>query len=146
MVIDAATLCDSVAVTVAAEITPGAKARQISDVPSCEFVRLTSAQLIPAPFTPVTVIPDELASVAINASSNSFPAVVENAADEMVVLEVDRSVDAIASVARAPNAGADTKETAKTTARCRPKASIIALRGESVWFNMGLTDPFKRSE
>jgi len=145
IVMDAAALCDKVAVTLPAEITLGAKARQISAVPSCEFVRLTRAQLTPAPLIPVTVMPDELASVAINASNNSFPDLVENAAEVMLVLELDRSVDAIASVARAPNAGADIRKTAKTTARCRLKMSIIALGGGSVRYNMGLADPFNRS-
>jgi hypothetical protein len=132
IVIDAATLCDRVAVTVAEEITPGANARQISVVPSCEFVRLTSAQLTPAPLTPVTVIPDEFASVAINASNNSLPDLVENPAEVMLLAALDRSVDAITSVASAPNAGADIRKTAKTTARCRLKMSIITLGGGSV--------------
>jgi hypothetical protein len=132
IVIDAATLCDRVAVTVAEEINPGANARQISEVPSCEFVRLTSAQLTPAPLTPVTVIPDEFASVAINASNNSLPDLVENPAEVMLLAALDRSVDAITSVASAPNAGADIRKTAKTTARCRLKMSIITLGGGSV--------------
>jgi hypothetical protein len=73
-----------------------------------------------------------LASVAINASNSSFPLLVENAAEVMLLLELDRSVDAIASVARAPKAGAVIRKTAKTTARCRLEMSIITLGGESV--------------
>jgi hypothetical protein len=95
-------------------------------------VRLTSAQFTPAPLTPLTIIPDEFASVEIKASNNSFPDLVENAAEVMLLLELDRSVDAIASVARAPTAGAVIKKTAKITMRCRLKMPIITLGGKSV--------------
>ena len=89
-------------------------------------------------------MPGDFASVAINASSSSLPDLVENAAEEMLLLALDRSLDVIASVARAPNAGAAIKKTAKTTARCRLELSTITLGGGSVRFNMGLTDPFNR--
>jgi hypothetical protein len=78
------------------------------------------------------MIPDEFASVEIKASNNSFPDLVENAAEVMLLLELDRSAGAIASVASAPNAGAVIKETAKTTMRCRLKMPIITLGGKSV--------------
>src|ERR1035437_9377945 len=48
-VMDAATLWDKLAVTVALERTDGANARQISAVPSCEFVRLTNIHVALAP-------------------------------------------------------------------------------------------------
>ena len=72
-------------------------------------------------------MPGDFASVAINASSSSLPDLVENAAEEMLLLALDRSLDVIASVARAPNAGAVIKKTAKTTARWRLKMSTITL-------------------
>src|SRR5256885_13380512 len=55
-IIDERTLCETVAVTVALERIAGEKARQISAVPLCAFVRLTSAQVRDAPVTPVTVV------------------------------------------------------------------------------------------
>src|SRR3954468_20856498 len=55
-VIDESTLCETVAVTVALKRTAGAKARQISAVPLCVFVRLTSAQVRDPPVMPVTVV------------------------------------------------------------------------------------------
>ena len=129
IVIDAATLCDKVAFTVTADSKAGAKALQISAVPSWAFVRLTSAHVTPPPLTPVTVMPEELASVAINASRSSFPDFVEND-DVMLLLALDRSVEVIASVARAPNAGAMRRKMMETTTRCRLKMSIITLGGK----------------
>src|SRR5256712_3153929 len=55
-VIEDTTACDSVAVTAALLSAVGAKARQISLVPDCTFVRPTSAHVRPAPVTPVTVV------------------------------------------------------------------------------------------
>jgi hypothetical protein len=55
-VIDETTLCDMVAVTETPVNGAVAKARQISDVPLCTFVLTTSAQVNPAPETPVTVV------------------------------------------------------------------------------------------
>jgi len=55
-VIDAAVDCESVAVTVTFVSVAGAKALQISAVPLCTFVRLTSARVKPPPATPVTVV------------------------------------------------------------------------------------------
>ena len=55
-VIDPATDCDSVAVTLTLASVAGANARQISDDPLCAFVRFTSAHVKPAPLTPVTVV------------------------------------------------------------------------------------------
>ena len=57
-VMDERTLCEIVAVTVALERAVGAKARQISAVPLCAFVRFTSAQVRDPPVTPVTVVLD----------------------------------------------------------------------------------------
>ena len=78
-VIEAATLCDRVAVTVALLKTAGAKARQISAVPSWVLVRFTSVQVRLPPVTPVTVTPLVVASLETNASSNSFVLAVVNA-------------------------------------------------------------------
>jgi hypothetical protein len=78
-VIDADTDCDSDAVTVTLLSADGANARQISDVPSCTFVRATSCQVRDPPVTPVTVIEEAMPSVEMNASSTSFGAMVENA-------------------------------------------------------------------
>src|SRR6266850_1986237 len=51
IVIEETVVCDSVAVTVTLVIIAGAKARQISDVPRCAFVRPTSTHVRPAPVT-----------------------------------------------------------------------------------------------
>ena len=48
--------CERVAVTEIFVSGAMAKARQISAVPSCTFVRLTSCHVNPPPATPVTVI------------------------------------------------------------------------------------------
>jgi hypothetical protein len=104
-VIEAATLWEIVAFTVTLDSFFGAKARQISAVPSCTFVRRTKTHVSPAPLTPVTVTLADLASVAMNASSNSFAEVVENDGDVMLVLELDESVDTLISVAIEPHAG-----------------------------------------
>ena len=56
IVTEDATLCERVARTVAFVSTVGAKARQISVVPFCTFVRRTSTQVKPPPVTPVTVV------------------------------------------------------------------------------------------
>ena len=48
--------CENVAVAVALERVDGAKARQISAVPPCAFVRTTIFQVNPAPVTLVTVM------------------------------------------------------------------------------------------
>jgi hypothetical protein len=104
-VIEAATLCDSLAVTVTLERADAAKARQISAVPNCAFVRRTSAHVRLAPVTPVTVIPAEFPSVATKASSNSFPEAVLNVGVAIVVAELDRSVAFSTSTARLLQAG-----------------------------------------
>jgi len=61
-------------------------ARQISDVPRWTLVLRTSVQLKPVVVTFVTVILGvDTPSVAINASSNSLPAVVEKVPVWMLV-------------------------------------------------------------
>jgi len=98
-VIDEETLLDSVAVTMTPLNVEGAKARQISAVPFCVLVRFTRAQVNPAPVRPETVVlVPEAASVAINASSSSFPAVVEKLAVFTVELELPWSADIFASI------------------------------------------------
>src|SRR5262245_48132751 len=93
-----AALCARVAMTVTALNGEAANARQISDVPFCVFVRLTSTQVRPAPLTPVTVVFGPLVqSVEINANNSSLPAVVENADVATVVLAVPWSANTVAS-------------------------------------------------
>src|SRR5712692_212219 len=55
-VIEEATLVESVAVTVTPVSPEGAKARQISAVPLCTFVRTARTQVRPAPVTPFTTV------------------------------------------------------------------------------------------
>lgn len=112
-VIEAATLCDRVAVTVALVKIAGEKARQISDVPSCVLVRFTSVQVRLPPVTPLTVMPALFPSVATNASSNSLVLVVVNAAETMLVPVVPRSFVAVWSIA---NCAVEVKVTAVTLA------------------------------
>jgi hypothetical protein len=89
-VMDAATFCESVAVTDTALSGVVAKARQISAVPLCTFVLTTSFQVRPAPDTLVTlVLGAETLSVETKASSNSLADFVENAAVAIVELAVD---------------------------------------------------------
>jgi hypothetical protein len=87
------TLCESVAVTVAALNVVGAKARQTSAVPNCAFVRVMNAHVKLAPVTRVTVIPADFASEEMKASRSSFADVVENDGDVMLVAALDRFVD-----------------------------------------------------
>jgi len=121
-VMEAATLCDKVAVTVTFASVEGAKARHTSAVPNCPFVRRTSAHVKPPPVTPA-VMPADLASLDINTSSSSLAAVVEKAGDVMVVLEVERSVDLTWSMAMAPHAGV-----VAAKIRNKPRARLIARR------------------
>jgi hypothetical protein len=88
-VIEESTLCESVAVTVILVSGTVENACQISDVPSWTLVLRTSVQLKPVEVTFVTVMGVDVPSVAINASSNSLPAVVEK-------LPVWMFVDAVA--------------------------------------------------
>jgi hypothetical protein len=55
-IIEALTLCESVAVTVMLLTAVVANARQISEVPLCPFVRTTRAQARPPPEMLVTVV------------------------------------------------------------------------------------------
>ena len=96
-VIDAATLCEIVAVTVRLLRVVVAKARQISEVPFCALVRSTSCQVRPVAVTFVMVVVPEMLSVAMSASSNSLGAVVDTAA-AIVVAFVERAVETFASM------------------------------------------------
>src|ERR1700730_18094056 len=89
-----------VAVTVTFVSAPAATARQISAVPFWVLVRLTNAQVRPAPVMPVTVVfvPTIGASAETNASSSSFVEVVENAAVTIVVALAVLSLKTTASV------------------------------------------------
>lgn len=98
-VMEAGTLRASLATTETFVTVAGANARQISAVPSCALVRLTSDHVKPAPVTLVTVILDALASVAIKASSNSFALAVEKLGDVMLEPEVPRSFETVLSIA-----------------------------------------------
>jgi hypothetical protein len=107
-VIDPATDRESVAVTETFVSGVGEKARQTSVVPAWPFPRTTKTHVTPAPATELTVVvPLEGPSVAINASSSSLPAPVENAGDAIVVLDVERAVTLLASTAIAAVAVAE---------------------------------------
>jgi hypothetical protein len=93
MVIEAATLCDSVALTLAFTSAAPAKALQTSAVPNCALVRRTNAHVSPPPDTSLTMIPDDFASVEMKASNSSLADVVENEGKLMLVLELERSMD-----------------------------------------------------
>ena len=112
-VMEAETLCDRVAVTVALVTIAGAKARQISDVPSWVLVRFTIVQVRLPPVMLETVIPAPVASLETNASSNSLALVVVNAGETRLVLAVLRSVEAVLSIA---NCAVEVKFTAVTLA------------------------------
>jgi hypothetical protein len=88
-------------------------------VPNCAFVRRTNVHCRPAPVIPVTVIPEELASVATKTNSNSFPEVVLNGGVAMLVAEVDRSVNLTTSTPRLPQAGVAAITTNKNRNACR---------------------------
>jgi len=95
-VIDAALLCDSVAVAVTLVSAAAANARQISAVPIWVLVRFTSCQVRPAPVIPVTVVlVPPLLSAETNANSSSLAAVVENDGVAIVVALVERSVEVV---------------------------------------------------
>src|SRR4051812_1496922 len=68
------------------ESTFGATACHISEDPACTFTRFRSVQVNPPPVTVVIVCADpDGPSVAMNATSNVFAAVVLNAGELMVV-------------------------------------------------------------
>src|SRR5206468_3294424 len=99
-VIDAAALRVRVAVAVTFVNAAGANARQISEPPRGVLVRRTRTHVNPPPPMPVTLCPDALASsMETNASTSSFPAVVENAGDAIVVPFVERPNVTVASIA-----------------------------------------------
>jgi hypothetical protein len=93
IVIEAATLCDSVAWTVAFTSVVPAKALQTSAVPNWALVRRTKAHVSPPPETPLTMIPDDFASVEMKASSSSLAEVVEKEGEVTPALEPERSTD-----------------------------------------------------
>jgi hypothetical protein len=85
---EAATLWERLAVTLTRESTDRAKPRQISAVPNCALARRTSAHVRPAPLTPVTLTPADLASVAMKARSNSLLEEVLKEGVAMVLADV----------------------------------------------------------
>ena len=77
----------------------GAKARQISAVPRCTFVRITRTHVSPAPetlFTATFVL--EMLSAEINAKSNSLAEEVENVPVDTDVFLVPWSAGTLASI------------------------------------------------
>src|SRR4051812_32754898 len=102
---EAATDRERVAVTETLARGVGANARQISVVPGCPLARTTRTHVSPAPATEFTVVvPPVGPSVAINASSSSFPAPVEKVGVAIVVLDVERAMDLLASIVTAADA------------------------------------------
>src|SRR5579862_4758258 len=87
-VIEDLVLRERVAVTTALTSGDGAKARQISAVPSCVLVLCTRSQVNPAPVMLVTVVfaPEVGASAHTKASRSSLLEVVEKDAVATVVL------------------------------------------------------------
>jgi len=100
-VMEALTLCDSVAVTIVALSLAEANVRQISAVPLWVLVLLTRTQVKPPPVTPLTetLVPLVEASAAMNARSNSLVEAVVKDGDTTVVALVERSVDVVTSAA-----------------------------------------------
>lgn len=100
-VIEAATLCDSVAVTVTPLKVVVANARQISAVPRWAFVRTTRVQvkLPPVMLLTVVLVPLVEASAEMKASSSSFAEAVVNDGDAIVFELLDRSVEVVTSMA-----------------------------------------------
>src|SRR6185436_16623855 len=99
----AAANCDSVAVTVALVRAFAANARQISAVPRCVLVRLTSVHVRLPPVIPVTVVaPGSTLEASTKASSSSLPAVVENVPDAIVCTRVDLPAVLVASIVIVP--------------------------------------------
>jgi hypothetical protein len=104
-VMEADTLCESVAVTVTLPKGEGANARQISDVPRWPLVLSTNTQVRPPPANVVTVVLGAIElSAATNANSNSLLETVENAG-VLIVAAGDRSVETVTSTLIAPEAG-----------------------------------------
>lgn len=100
---DDCTVCEKVAVTVIFVSAVGAKARHISAVPCCVFVRCTSTHVRLPPVTLFTVVVAAVPfPLEINASNNSFVAEVENAAVARVVPVVVPSVKIVWSIATPP--------------------------------------------
>ena len=76
---DAVAARDILAVTDTLVSGVDANARQISEVPRCAFVRITSCQVKPAPVTLVTVLEPLEYPAETNANTNSLGEAVENA-------------------------------------------------------------------
>src|SRR5579883_528815 len=96
---DAKTVCARLAVTVTLDNGVTAKARHISEVPPPEeFALATGTQVRPPPLTLVTDIGANIESLAIKASSNSFPVVVEKEGLVIELFAADKSTDTLASV------------------------------------------------
>jgi len=117
--------------------TEGANARQISAVPNCPLVRRTSAQVRPAPATPVTVIPADRPSVAMKASSNSLLEPVLNAGVAIVAAEFDRSVDRTTSTARLPQAAVVAMTSKSKFDKQRGKCESRELFDAALAYNIG---------
>jgi hypothetical protein len=83
-------------------------------------------------------MPEEFASVAMNASSSSLADAVENDGDMMFEPELDRLVETITSVAMAHHAGAAARRRKRI-----PRIHLIAtrrkLRSMSAGVNMGFS-------
>lgn len=98
-VMDAATDCDSVAVTVTALKGFAENVLQISAVPFCVFVRLARTHVRLPDDIPVTVIVCPVAlSLEMNAKRSSLPDAVEIGDDAIVVLEFERFVETVTSI------------------------------------------------
>lgn len=98
-VMEAATDCDNVAVTITALNGFAVNARQISAVPFCVFVRLTRAQVrVPAEILVTVMLCPVALSVAMNANNSSFPDAVEIGGEAIVVLALERFVERVTSM------------------------------------------------
>jgi hypothetical protein len=107
----------------------GAKARQISAVPSCTFVRCTSCHVRPAPVTLATVAggSDAVLSPPTKASSSSLPRVVENA--ELVMLVLADATSDVTVVSIATVVAVATLEVKLTFVTFAPATVRFALAG-----------------
>src|SRR5262249_14566318 len=97
---DEVNICAMVAVTVTLLSGAVAKARHTSASPDCTLVRRTSCHVSPAPGTLVTLFAlVGRPSAAMNASTNSLPALVENGLVAPVVAFGSWSTDVTVSTA-----------------------------------------------
>ena len=102
-VMDDCTVWEKVALTVALVSAVAAKARQISEVPSCVFVRCTRVHVRLPPVTPLTVVVVAVPfPLEINASSSSLEEEVEKVAVASVVAALVPSTKTVWSIATPP--------------------------------------------